>query len=345
MQIKIPTVYDTSHWERVPDFALVRPRPILVITKATEGTSYKDPTMPVYLADLKQDGIRRGVYHFFRKAYSATQQADWFVNYIRPHVTSEDILALDFEEGGETADQLIAFLDRLKPFYPTNITLLYSRRSLMDSIPMTQAQKDKLRNYHTWIAGYPFSPDLYSEIPNFYIPDPTRWGKPWLWQYTDRGLPDGTSGDGTDCNWIDPEFFALIGASTMAQYKVKTNITLRVRLAAPAADGTLGADAGKVMVAGDVFYSDQTNSASGVPWLRITQIVKAADGKALTPPAGSSWWCNGSAMYVELISAPPPAPVEPSIFITHEFSDVVTVNGKKYAANFAVNNVEYKPQA
>lgn len=210
MVIKEPAVYDTSHWERVPDFALVKPRPVLVMTKATEGNFYRDPTMPNYLADLKQDGIRRGVYHFFRKAYDPVEQANYFINYITPYITSDDILALDFEEGGETADQLIAFLNRLAFQFPTNITLNYSRKNLMDPISMTTAQKDFLKQYPTWIAGYPTNPDLYSSIPPAYIPDQTKWGVPWLWQYTDRGMPEGTSGDGTDCNWIDPVFYALI---------------------------------------------------------------------------------------------------------------------------------------
>jgi len=45
MENKLPAVYDTSHWERIPDFALLKPRPILVITKATVGyimASYKN---------------------------------------------------------------------------------------------------------------------------------------------------------------------------------------------------------------------------------------------------------------------------------------------------------------
>lgn len=128
----------------------------------------------------------------------------------------------------------------------------------------------------------------------------------------------------------------------MAQYRVKNIITLRIRYTPPLADGTLGADAGKVLVAGDLFDSDQRSEVSGVPWLRITRIFKADDGRELLPPADKSWWCNGSGLYVTLISAPP-LPVEPSVFITHEFNDVLTIGGKQYKAIFTISNVEYKP--
>src|SRR5687768_18392682 len=84
VQIKLPAIYDTSHWKLIPDFALVDPRPTLVLTKATEGTRYVDPTFIKYFADLLQDHIRRGCFHFFRKAENALEQAKHFCNTIRP---------------------------------------------------------------------------------------------------------------------------------------------------------------------------------------------------------------------------------------------------------------------
>ena len=42
-----------------------------------------------------------------------------------------------------------------------------------------------------------------------------------------------------------------------------------------------------------------------------------------------------------IVVQPPP----PSIFITHSFSDTVSLNGQEYTADFSVQNVEYKPKA
>jgi lysozyme len=213
MIIKTPAVYDTSHWERIPDFAKLSPRPVLVITKATEGTAFVDSAFVPYFIDLRQDGIRRGAYHFFRKAYNSVQQAEHFCNTIGTHVANEDILALDVEEGGETAAQLIEWLDAVEKRFPRNLILIYSRKNILDSIAMTSIQKTRMKKYHTWVAGYPFNPDTFNFVPSFYIPDQTKYGTVWLWQYTDRGVPQGASGDGTDCNWIAPEFLAWLGAS------------------------------------------------------------------------------------------------------------------------------------
>ena len=213
MNIKTPVVYDTSHWRTVPNFADVRPFPFLVITKATEGASYIDPTFTRYFADLKQDGIHRGAFHFHRKAVNAATQAQHFCNTIRPHVTDADLLILDVEEGGETAAQLKTWLEYCIAQFPTNLFLIYSRKNLLDAIPMTTAQKDFFKQIPVWAAGYPGDPDAYNSVPSFYIPDQTKYGKPYLWQYTDRGIVQGIDPNTVDCNWIDPILVALLGES------------------------------------------------------------------------------------------------------------------------------------
>lgn len=209
MIIKSPPVYDVSHWKIVPDFALVSPRPTLVLTKATEHTSYVDSTFVKYFEDLKQDGIARGAYHFFRKAYNAVKQAEHFVETTYPHANEKDILVLDIEEGGETASQMWAWFETVRIYFPQNLLMLYSRKNILDPIPMTFAEKEYFKKIPVWTAGYPYFPDLYSRPPVGYIPDQSKYGAVWLWQYTSSGRVTGISGD-TDCNWIDPVLYAMI---------------------------------------------------------------------------------------------------------------------------------------
>lgn len=135
VDIKLPAIYDTSHWKVIPDFALVNPKPLLVLTKATEGTSYVDPTFVPYFRDLLQDGIYRGAFHFFRKAADALNQAKHFCNTIRPHINNKDILVLDVEEGGETAGMLWTWLDYVRRQFPNNVILIYSRKNILEAIP------------------------------------------------------------------------------------------------------------------------------------------------------------------------------------------------------------------
>lgn len=260
VQIKPPPIYDTSHWKIIPNFADVDPRPRLVITKATEGTKYVDQTFIKYFQDLLQDGIRRGCFHFFRKAENALEQAKHFCNTIRPYITTKDILVLDVEEGGETAGQLWTWCEYVRSQFPSNLLLIYSRknileaiptllgtsidvrgvikmavpylpglvlkaldylfakvenrRSVLNAIPMTMAERAYFKRIPTWPAGYPFNPDLYSTIPSFYIPDQTRWGEPWLWQYSDQGSVRGISNE-VDLNLGMPQLIAWLGSESM----------------------------------------------------------------------------------------------------------------------------------
>jgi len=209
MNIKLPVIYDTSHWKDVPDFALVRPRPLAVFTKATEGLSYIDDTFERYFADLKQDGIARGCYHFFRKAFDAVKQAEHFIRAVERHITNRDVLILDMEEGGEKASQLWSWFTTVRSRFPSNHYLLYSSKRLLDPIAMTTAEKEYFKQIPVWTAGYPFFPDLYAAPPASYIPDQSKFGPVWMWQYTDRGNVSGISG-GVDCNWIDPVFAAML---------------------------------------------------------------------------------------------------------------------------------------
>lgn len=205
MKLKEPLVLDISHWELISDFSVIAPRPALIITKATESILGVDGKFIEYFAGMKNATIPRGCYHFFRKAFDAKQQAQHFVNFIKPHVNDSDILALDIEEGGETASQIITFCDYVQNALPRNLFVVYSTKLLLNAILMTQVQKERLRNIPTWIAGYPDEPDLFDSVPSWHIPDQSKWGAVWLWQYSEHGIVAGVTGE-VDLNWINPIF-------------------------------------------------------------------------------------------------------------------------------------------
>ena len=210
MIIKLPAVYDISHWKEVADFNAISPRPVMMITKATEGTGFIDSKFVRFFAGMKQAGYLRGCYHFFRKAYSAATQAQFFVDIIKPHIDDNTILILDMEEGGESAAQVLAWFDHVRARLPRNHVLLYSRRNLLEALIMTATQKEAFRKIPVWVAGYPINPDQYTSVPNFYIPDQARFGAVVLWQYSDKGQVWGIQGD-ADLNWISDTYFQIIG--------------------------------------------------------------------------------------------------------------------------------------
>ena len=214
MITKEPAVYDISHWKEVLDFSVISPRPVLIFTKATEAapnTVYRhtDDKFVRFFEGMAGAGIRRGAYHFFRKSVDAKTQAGHFENVIRPHTTVLDSIALDIEEGGETAAQIITFCDYIQSAFPRNIFLIYSRKTVLDLVYMNQTQKNRLKNIPTWVAGYPDSPDFYDEVPSWYVPDQSKWGNVWLWQYSSHGAIEGIHGD-VDMNWINPIYYDLL---------------------------------------------------------------------------------------------------------------------------------------
>lgn len=234
MLIKKPAFYDVSHWKDIPDFTKVDPKPLLFGTKATEGTTLVDSKFVTFFAGMKQIGVRRLAYHFHRKIANPTEQARHFCNTVRPHITKEDILALDVEEGGETAAQLQTWLEYVMAQFPENMVWVYSRKNLLDPIPMfirslfpglegklvkehplnavqmSTAQRAFFTRIPVWTAGYPANPDLYDSVPSFYVPDPAKWGPVWAWQYTDKGKVVGIVGD-VDLNWMSPALIAWLG--------------------------------------------------------------------------------------------------------------------------------------
>lgn len=79
-------------------------------------------------------------------------------------------------------------------------------------------------------------------------------------------------------------------------------------------------------------------------WVEFTEIYKAADDYNTVVVVHA--YCSGYTKYMQETTDPNPPPAVPSIFITHEFSDVITLeDGSQYEANFTVENVEYTPKA
>ena len=212
MIIKLPAAYDLAgSYESVPDWSALDPKPLLVIHKATEGNFYQDAKCKPSLIGMAANGIRRGVYHYHRKAIAAVTQAQYFCNFIRGAINDNDLIVLDVEESGETAGQIINWLTYVQSQFPRNRLMIYSRKNILDPITTTTAQKDYLKQIPVWTAGYPTNPDNYTTPPAAYIPDQTRWGQVWLWQYSVKGIVSGIVGE-CDLDWIAPEFAALLGA-------------------------------------------------------------------------------------------------------------------------------------
>jgi GH25 family lysozyme M1 (1,4-beta-N-acetylmuramidase) len=233
-KVKIPASYDISHYKEVKDFKAVFPRPSFFWTKATEaapnsGYNHTDAKFARFFSGMMEIGCTRGAYHFHRKSVNPYKQAEHFLKTISlVDVLETDILILDVEEGGESASQLWAWFEAIKSERPDNLLMLYSRKNLLDPIIMSQAEREYFKKIPTIIAGYPYDPDSFSKVPVGYVPDLTKWGEVWLWQYSSHGRVEGITtelGDPTDVdlNWINPKLYAIIGDTVNLGEKTMAN--------------------------------------------------------------------------------------------------------------------------
>lgn len=178
--------------------------------KATEGTTWTDPTFPANWANLGKAGIVRGAYHFFHPAESALVQAAHFVSTVEGHggLRAGDVLLADVEivTGDDGAERLhaaasprmslpllqgpagapavgvsaLAFLEEVSRLAgPDCPVLLYT--------DMSMAQ-----NYLTVCAEWPL-------FAAWYEPSPPQNVHPWpMWVFWQREMGGGPGGGDLD---------------------------------------------------------------------------------------------------------------------------------------------------
>ena len=173
---------DISNWQKGLDIASTGAE--FVICKATQGTTFVDPSCDRHYQLAKRLGLKLGVYHYASGGDPITE-ADFFLKNIQGYI-GEAILILDWERlqnprFGEHASWCKRFLDRVKE--KTGVKpLIYMSASVLrmaDWSPVSNA------DYGLWVAGYPDNRDSW-DIPNFpYSIRP--WNFYALWQYTSSG--------------------------------------------------------------------------------------------------------------------------------------------------------------
>jgi lysozyme len=151
-----------------------------VIHKATESSSYVDPTYAPRRQQAINAGLLWGAYHFLRPG-DMVQQANYFLANAKPD--HQTLLAADHEDSGVSLDDLKLFLQTIRVTVD-QMPILYSGFLIKEQIGSTV--DPEMANYALWLAQYT------SGQPSW----PTAtWPSWWLWQYTDQGTIAGVSGN------------------------------------------------------------------------------------------------------------------------------------------------------
>jgi lysozyme len=130
---------DVSHWDGTIDWTKVAGSGRKFgIAKATEGTTFVDNTFATHWAAMKQVGIVRGAYHFFRPALDGAQQADWYLATVGAFAKGDLPAVLDWEaiDGIAAADavaQVQAFVNRVHA-KTGQTTIVYTSARVLDQV-------------------------------------------------------------------------------------------------------------------------------------------------------------------------------------------------------------------
>ena len=178
----INAVIDLSHHNQVTSFEQVKNAGILaVILKATQGTTYVDPTFATNRALAQKAGLLVGAYHF-GIAGDVDAQAQNLLNV----AGTDSLLVLDYENNPQgqsmsllEAEQFVSHIKAVTGRYPG----LYSGNTIKQALAtagITSPSQTELSQCWFWLSQYGNVPTL-----------PKIWSQWTLWQYTDGAQGPG----------------------------------------------------------------------------------------------------------------------------------------------------------
>lgn len=154
--------------------------------KATEGISFVDPNFSENYSNAQKTNLRIGAYHFFSYDSSGKTQAENFIKVVPisdnmlPPVVDVEFYSDKEQNPPNSKDvdkELNAFLQEIEKYYKKK-PIIYATGKSYDMFI-----SGKYNDYNIWIRNILSYPSLS---------DNKQWT---FWQYTDRSVLDGYSGD------------------------------------------------------------------------------------------------------------------------------------------------------
>ena len=183
---------DISHWQGTINWSQAKASGLtFAFCKATEGTTYVDPTFATNWAAMKQVGLVRGAYHFGRPGSDPVVQGKLFVDTVKP-AKGDLQLVLDLEAtDGLNAAQVWLWTQK----FAAQIQKRTARPGIIYCSPsfwMTNVGNPTNNlNCALWIANWNVtSPTV-----------PRAWSGWTFWQYSSTGSTPGISGN------VDQDYF------------------------------------------------------------------------------------------------------------------------------------------
>lgn len=184
---------DVSHYQGEIDWQELAAQDIsFAYIKATEGTTYTDDCFKKNWAAASETELAVGAYHFFSFSSPGKNQAEHFIEIVGS-LSGKLIPAVDVEYYGSkqpdkeaVVQELTDLLKTLEETYDVKPVIYTTYTAYHDFI------KGNFEEYPLWIRNVYFTPNL------------GLLGKWSIWQYTDREILDGYSGEE---RYIDVDVF------------------------------------------------------------------------------------------------------------------------------------------
>jgi lysozyme len=168
----------------------------LAYLKASEGATEKDAEFTANVHGCNTFGVTWGAYHFVTGAPSGNQ----WINCMDSLLRSELPPALDVEQVPGVMDSVIwlrAYDLAVNLVKAGRIPLIYTDRSMCDSLVKLRMQAKLLALCPLWLADYPTT-------PNEVAITPAPWSTYMFRQYSEHGEIAGIEGNSTDMNVTGP---------------------------------------------------------------------------------------------------------------------------------------------
>lgn len=278
---------DVSNWQADLDVSKVAAD--FVITKATEGVGYVNPSCDRHYNQAVKSGKLVGVYHFARNTQnSARAEAEFFLKHTEGYWKNKNtVLVLDWEDVNTSnvawAKEWLDIVYQRTGVRP----LIYMSESVVNSHDWSSVVKG---NYGLWVARYrDYTADYNYDMSNAGAkPNVRHWPFYFIWQWTSSGRLDGYGGN-LDLNeaYGDKETWLAYAGNGKAPAPVPQQPAPKP---APAP-----APAGKTYTVQKGEYLSLIGQKVGVSWQTIAAIngIKAPNyviypGQVLTLPGGSA---------------------------------------------------------
>lgn len=188
---------DVSKWQETIDWNKVKADPNydiqFAIARVSDGLKYPDSQFDNNWQGIKDAGLVRGVYQFFRPSQDAVKQADYLLNKIGSKLEPNDLPPIiDVEEDEDldaatVADGVRKWINRVESVLGVK-PIIYTGGYFWDS----HVKINDFADYPLWHAAYPNTFNQSTSCPS--ISD--KWTKWTMWQYSStahiQGIRKGT---------------------------------------------------------------------------------------------------------------------------------------------------------